>query len=164
MLRSIVDHHVLPELTFKDKRPQGMEHVWYWGYDICIQFVNTAFANCQFWTGIKFSVAGHLGSFLSVGCLLDVTGHIVYSIIITGSPCIHKRPTGHLTSLAAVLAARCRPCPPAHSAPPCLLTFWPLLGTLWRTRPVHPALIGVSSGPHWLGEGQKSDPPHYLGS
>ena len=28
MLRSIVDHHVLPKLTFKDKTPQGMEHVW----------------------------------------------------------------------------------------------------------------------------------------
>ena len=27
MLKSTVDHHVLPELTFKDKTPQGMEHV-----------------------------------------------------------------------------------------------------------------------------------------
>ena len=28
LLRSTVDHCVLPELTFKDKTPQGMEHVW----------------------------------------------------------------------------------------------------------------------------------------
>ena len=28
MLRSTLDHHVLPALTFKDKTPQGMEHVW----------------------------------------------------------------------------------------------------------------------------------------
>ena len=27
ILRSTVDHHVSPELTFKDKTPQGMEHV-----------------------------------------------------------------------------------------------------------------------------------------
>ena len=27
ILRSIADHHVLPELTFKDKTPQPMEHV-----------------------------------------------------------------------------------------------------------------------------------------
>ena len=27
MLKSIVDHHVVPELTFKDKTPQGVEHV-----------------------------------------------------------------------------------------------------------------------------------------
>ena len=25
--RSTIDHHVLPELTFRDKTPQGMEHV-----------------------------------------------------------------------------------------------------------------------------------------
>ena len=29
MLRSTVDHHALPELTFKDKTPQGMERVWF---------------------------------------------------------------------------------------------------------------------------------------
>ena len=27
-LRSTVDHHVSPELAFKDETPQGMEHVW----------------------------------------------------------------------------------------------------------------------------------------
>ena len=27
LLRSAVDHHALPELTFKDKTLQGMEHV-----------------------------------------------------------------------------------------------------------------------------------------
>ena len=26
--RSAADHHVLPQLTFKEKAPQGMEHVW----------------------------------------------------------------------------------------------------------------------------------------
>ena len=28
VLRSTVDHYVLPELMFKDKTPQDMEHVW----------------------------------------------------------------------------------------------------------------------------------------
>ena len=28
-LRSTVDHHVLSELTLKDKTPQGTEHVWW---------------------------------------------------------------------------------------------------------------------------------------
>ena len=28
MVISTVDHHRLTELTFKDKTPQGMEHVW----------------------------------------------------------------------------------------------------------------------------------------
>ena len=27
ILRTTVDHHVLPELAFKDKTPHGMEHV-----------------------------------------------------------------------------------------------------------------------------------------
>ena len=27
-LRSTVDHHDLPELTFEDKTPQGVEHAW----------------------------------------------------------------------------------------------------------------------------------------
>ena len=28
MLRSTVDHHLLPESTFEDKTHQGMEHIW----------------------------------------------------------------------------------------------------------------------------------------